>query len=435
MKSHSPGGMETCTIDSLSAALVELLDQHDPDVARILAGEAERQATTLELIASENHVSPAVMHAMGTWMTNKYAEGYPGKRYYGGCKFHDEVEDLARERAKKLFGCAFANVQPHCGANANIAAFMACCNPGDTILSLPIKSGGHLSHGLKVNFSGTFYTIVDYDLDPGTELLDYDAIAKLAQQHKPKMIICGYSAYPRTIDFAKFRSIANSVGAYLMGDIAHIAGLVATGVHPSPFPHAHVVTTTTHKTLRGPRGGLILTNDEEMAKKVDRKVFPGSQGGPLMHIIAAKAIAFGEALRPEFKGYCRQIVANAKALADALVKHGYRLCSGGTDNHLMLVDLRQREANLTGADAEKWLESAGIIVNKNGIPNDPRPPMVTSGLRVGTPALTTRGMKEQEMRQVAALIDRVMDGKGDAAVCSRVREDVRALCERFPLWH
>ena len=422
-------------LDDLSQSLLELLRQHDPDVARILGKEADRQATTLELIASENHVSTVVMHAMGTWMTNKYAEGYPGKRYYGGCEFHDQVETLAIERAKKLFNCRFANVQPHCGANANIAAFMSMCNPGDTILSLPIKSGGHLSHGLKPNFSGTFYTIVDYDLDPKTERLDYDAIAKLARQHKPKMIICGYSAYPRTIDFARFRAIADEVGATLMADIAHIAGLVATGNHPSPFPHAHVVTTTTHKTLRGPRGGLILSDDEETAKKVDRKVFPGSQGGPLMHIIAAKAVAFGEALRPEFRGYNKQIVANAKALAEALVKLNYRLCSGGTDNHLMLVDLRQRDANLTGADAEKWLESAGIITNKNGIPNDPRPPMVTSGLRLGTPALTTRGMKENEMREVAELLDRVMDGKGDAKVCGEVREDVRELCARFPLWH
>jgi glycine hydroxymethyltransferase len=426
-------------LDSLSQSLLELLERQDPDVARILANEATRQSTTLELIASENHVSTAVMHAMGTWMTNKYAEGYPGKRYYGGCEFHDQVEDLARERAKKLFNCKFANVQPHSGANANVAAFMAMCEPGDTIMSLPIKSGGHLSHGLKPNFSGTFYKIVDYDLDPKTELLDYDAIAALARQHKPKMIICGYSAYPRVIDFAAFRKIADEVGAVLMADIAHIAGLVATGVHPSPLPHAHVVTTTTHKTLRGPRGGLILTNDEEVAKKVDRKVFPGGQGGPLMHIIAAKAVAFGENLKPEFKTYCRQIVANAKALGEALLKHGYRLCSGprggGTDNHLMLVDLRPRNAELTGADAEKWLESAGIITNKNGIPNDPRPPMVTSGLRLGTPALTTRGMKENEMRLVADLLDRVMDGKGDAKVCAQVREDVRQLCEKFPLWH
>jgi len=422
-------------LDAISLSLLELLEHHDPEVAKIITNEAERQETTLELIASENHVTPTVMHAMGTWMTNKYAEGYPGKRYYGGCRYHDQVEDLARERAKELFDCRFANVQPHSGANANIAAFMALCKPGDTIMSLPIKSGGHLSHGLKPNFSGTFYNIVDYDLDPETETLDYDAIERLAQEHKPKMIICGYSAYPRVIDFKRFRAIADSVGAYLMADIAHIAGLVATGVHPSPFPHAHVVTTTTHKTLRGPRGGLILSDDEEIAKKVDRKVFPGSQGGPLMHIIAAKAVAFGEALRPEFKTYSEQIVKNAKALAEALDQKGYRLCSGGTDNHLMLVDLRPRDENLTGADAESWLESAGIIVNKNGIPNDPRPPMVTSGLRLGTPALTTRGMKEGEMRQVAELLDRVMGASGDQKTFDAVRDDVRELCAKFPLPH
>lgn len=422
-------------LDPLSQSMLEMIEKQDPDAARIMTAEAERQATTLELIASENHVSTPVMHAMGSWLTNKYAEGYPGKRYYGGCEFHDQVENLARERAAKLFGCKFANVQPHSGANANIAAFMALCNPGDTILSLPIKSGGHLSHGLKPNFSGTFYNIVDYDLDPKTELLDYDAIAKIARECKPKMIICGYSAYPRVIDFAKFRAIADEVGAVLMADIAHIAGLVATGVHPSPFPHAHVVTTTTHKTLRGPRGGLVLSDDEEIAKKIDRKVFPGSQGGPLMHIIAAKAIAFGEALKPEFKTYSQQIVKNARALAEALNTKGYRLCSGGTDNHLMLVDLRKRDENLTGADAEKWLEQAGIIVNKNGIPNDPRPPMVTSGLRLGTPALTTRGMKEAEMREVAELLDLVMGASGDADACAKVREDVRKLCARFPLFH
>ncbi len=426
---------EPLTLDAISTALIDLLTKQDPDVARILADEAARQEHTLELIASENHVTPAVMHAMGTWMTNKYAEGYPGKRYYGGCEFHDQVEDLARDRARQLFKCKFANVQPHSGANANIAAFMALLNPGDTVLSLPIKSGGHLSHGLKPNFSGTFYDIVDYDLDPETELLDYDLIERLAKQHKPKMIICGYSAYSRVIDFAKFRAIADAVGAYLMADIAHIAGLVAAGVHPSPFPHAHVVTTTTHKTLRGPRGGLILSDDDEIAKKVDRKVFPGSQGGPLMHVIAAKAVAFGEALQPSFKQYSEQVVENARALADALTERGYRLCSGGTDNHLMLVDLRPRDENLTGQDAETWLEKAGIIVNKNGIPNDPRPPMVTSGLRLGTPALTTRGMKEDEMRRIADLIDRVLDASGDDAACKAVNADVRALCAVFPMPH
>jgi glycine hydroxymethyltransferase len=312
---------------------------------------------------------------------------------------------------------------------------MAACDPGDTVLSLPIKSGGHLSHGLKVNFSGTFYKIAEYDLDPQTELLDYEQIERLAREHRPKLIVCGYSAYSRIIDFARFRAIADSVGALLMADIAHIAGLVAAGVHPSPFPHAHIVTTTTHKTLRGPRGGLILTDDEELAKKLDRKVFPGSQGGPLMHVIAAKAIAFGEALRPEFKAYSRQVVANARALAAALTQKGYRLCSGGTDNHLMLVDLRGRSADLTGADAEKWLEAAGMITNKNGIPNDPRPPMVTSGLRLGTPALTTRGLKEPEMDRVAGWLDRVLVAKGEAGETSRVREEIRQFCRKFPLFH
>jgi glycine hydroxymethyltransferase len=423
------------SLDPMSKELLALVGAQDPEVAALMASEADRQATTLELIASENHVTPAVMHAAGSWLTNKYAEGYPGKRYYGGCRFHDGIEDIARERAKKLFKCGFANVQPHCGANANIAAFMALCDPGDTILSLPIKSGGHLSHGLKPNFSGTFYKIAEYGLHPETELLDYDAIARIAQETKPRMIICGFSAYPRVIDFARFRAIADSVGAYLMADIAHIAGLVAAGVHPSPFPHAHVVTTTTHKTLRGPRGGLVLSDDAEIAAKIDRKVFPGSQGGPLMHIIAAKAVAFGEALRPEFATYSRQVVANAKALAAELVRRNYRLCTGGTDNHLMLVDLRQRSADLTGADAERWLEAAGLIVNKNGIPNDPRPPMVTSGLRLGTPALTSRGLREPEMVQVAGWLDRVMGSKGDAVETEKVRAEIRDLCARFPMPH
>ncbi|MDG2201272.1 MAG: serine hydroxymethyltransferase [Phycisphaerales bacterium] len=422
-------------LDDISQHLLKLLEQRDPEVERILSAEAERQDTTLELIASENHVSAAVMHAMGSWMTNKYAEGYPGKRYYGGCEFHDQVEDLARDRAKELFKCAYANVQPHSGANANVAAFMAMCKPGDRILSLPIKSGGHLSHGLKPNFSGTFYDIVEYDLDPESERLDYDAIRAIARETKPRMIICGYSAYSRTIDFEAFRSIADEVDAVLMADIAHIAGLVAAGVHPSPFPHAHIVTTTTHKTLRGPRGGLVLSNDEDVAKLVDRKVFPGSQGGPLMHVIAAKAVAFGEALQPSFVDYSRQVVANAVALATGLVDRGYRLCSGGTDNHLMLVDLQPRDAKLTGADAEQWLESAGIITNKNGIPNDPRPPMVTSGLRLGTAALTTRGFDVESMGEVAELLDRVMGSQGDAATCKAVRSDVQALCARHPLPH
>ncbi|MCH2135675.1 MAG: serine hydroxymethyltransferase [Phycisphaerales bacterium] len=423
------------SLDPLSVQMLELLGGNDPEAARILAAEATRQDRTLELIASENHVSSAVMHAAGSWMTNKYAEGYPGKRYYGGCEHHDEIEQLAIDRACALFGCRFANVQPHCGANANTAAFMAMLKPGDRVLSLPIKSGGHLSHGLKPNFSGTFFEIHDYDLDPETEQLDYEHVAERARAVQPKMIICGYSAYPRVIDFERFRAIADEVGAVLMADIAHIAGLVAAGVHPSPFPHAHIVTTTTHKTLRGPRGGLILSDDEDVAKMVDRKVFPGSQGGPLMHIIAAKAVAFAEALQDDFKVWATQVVANAQALAQGLVSAGYRLCTGGTDNHLLLVDLQPRDADLTGADAERWLESAGIITNKNGIPNDPRGPMVTSGLRLGTAALTTRGLKEDDMIAVAGMIDRVLAGGGDEAICQSVREDVHALCDRFPLFH
>ena len=429
-----PNNTKTTVLDKMSLELLTMLETVDPQVAASMSNEAQRQQYTLELIASENHVSPAVMHTMGSWLTNKYAEGYPHKRYYGGCEHYDAIEDLARARAKELFGCRYANVQPHSGANANVAAFMALCKPNDTILSLPISSGGHLSHGLKPNFSGTFYNIESYELDPETEVLDYDHIAKRAQETKPTMIICGYSAYSRTIDFAKFREIADSVGAYLMADIAHIAGLVAGGEHPSPFPHAHVVTSTTHKTLRGPRGGIILSNDDEVAKLVDRKVFPGSQGGPLMHIIAAKAVAFGEALQPSFKEYAKQIVLNAAALADSLVSHGYRLCSGGTDNHLMLVDLRPRDAELTGADAEDWLGAAGIVVNKNGIPNDPRKPMVTSGLRLGTAALTTRGLNEDDMRVVASMIDRVLDSGGDPIVCSEVNGEVRTMCEKYPLY-
>ena len=425
---------DTNVLDPHSIALLTMMEQEDPDIALCMAKEAQRQQNTLELIASENHVSPAVMHTMGSWLTNKYAEGYPGKRYYGGCEFHDKIEDIARDRAKELFGCNYANVQPHSGANANVAAFMALLNPGDAVLSLPISSGGHLSHGLKPNFSGTFYNIESYELDSETERLDYDHIQKRAEETKPKMIICGYSAYSRTIDFKRFREIADSVGAYLMADIAHIAGLVAGGQHPSPFPHAHIVTTTTHKTLRGPRGGLIMTDDEEVAKMVDRKVFPGSQGGPLMHVIAAKAVAFGEALQPSFKEYAANIVANTNALAEALVSYGYRLCTGGTDNHLLLVDLRPRDEHLTGADAEDWLGNAGIVTNKNGIPNDPRKPMVTSGLRLGTAALTTRGLNTDDMRAVASMIDRVLDSKGDEAVCGEVRAEVESMCEKYPLY-
>lgn len=412
----------------------------DPEIWRWIQAEQERQENTLELIASENHVSPAVLAAAGSVLTNKYAEGYPGARYYHGCQFHDKIEQLAIDRAKQLFGCAFANVQPHSGANANAAVFFALLNPGDTFASLVLSDGGHLSHGMKINFSGKYFKPVHYPLiydlsHPKFETIDYDAVRKVCLENKPKMILCGYSAYPRTIDFARFREIADECGALLMADIAHIAGLVATGVHPSPFPHAHIVTTTTHKTLRGPRGGLILTNDPEIAKKIDKAVFPGLQGGPLMHIIAAKAVAFGEALRPEFKSYCQQVARNAKALAAALTERGYRLVSGGTDNHLMLVDLRAKSPDLTGADASKWLESAGMITNMNGVPNDPRPPKLTSGIRLGTAALTTRGFAENEMRQVAAWIDKAISSKGDAAVATEVRGQIAELCKRFPLPH
>jgi len=415
----------------------------DPDVAAAIEREAERQASTIELIASENHASPAVMAAGGTCMTNKYAEGYPGARYYGGCVHHDEVERLAIERARRLFGCAFANVQPHSGAQANAAVFLALLKPGDTFASLELADGGHLSHGLKVNMSGKWFNPVHYPLHydsghPDFERIDYDRAADVCRQHRPKVLMCGYSAYPRVIDFARFRAIADEVGALLVADIAHIAGLVAGGAHPSPFPHAHVVTTTTHKTLRGPRGGLIMTNDADLAKKLDRAVFPGTQGGPLMHIITAKAVAFGEALKPEFRTYAAQVVANARALAGALAERGYRITSGGTDNHLMLVDLRARDDNLTGADAEVWLEQAGIICNKNGVPQDPRPPRVTSGIRLGAAAATTRGFGEAEMRRVADLIDRVLAaglrGEADmAAEAAKVREEVRGLCGAFPL--
>jgi glycine hydroxymethyltransferase len=417
----------------------------DPAIADLIAKEAERQETTLELIASENHTSPAVMAAMGTCLTNKYAEGYPGARYYGGCEFHDQIETLAIERAKQMFGCKFANVQPHSGAQANAAVFMACMEPGSTFASLVLKDGGHLSHGMKINFSGRYYNPVHYPLHYDVahkdfERIDYDAVEKVVLEHKPKMLLCGYSAYPRTIDFARFRAIADKVGALLMSDVAHIAGLIVGGAHPSPFPHSHIVTTTTHKTLRGPRGGLILTNDEEIAKKIDKAVFPGMQGGPLMHVIAAKAVAFGECLKPEWKTYSAQVVKNAKALADALTKLNYRITTGGTDNHLMLVDLRKRSEALTGADASKWLEKCGIISNMNGIPSDPRPPKVTSGIRLGTPALTTRGLKEADMSTVATLIDRALSAglAGETEftdASSQIREDVRRLCERFPLPH
>lgn len=425
--------MSTDTITSHLAGL-------DPDLYALIEKEQQRQETTLELIASENHVSPAVMEAVGSCLTNKYAEGYPGRRYYGGCEYHDGIEDLARDRAKELFGCEYVNVQPHSGAQANAAVFFALMQPGDTYASLVLSDGGHLSHGMKINFSGKYFNPVHYPLvydesAPNHEQIDYKAVREVVLEHKPKMVLCGYSAYPRTIDFAKFREIADEVGALLMADIAHIAGLVAGGVHPSPFPHAHVVTTTTHKTLRGPRGGMIMTNDEEIARKIDKAVFPGMQGGPLMHVIAGKAVCYGEALKPEFKTYAAQVVANAKVLAEELTNAGYRIVSGGTDNHLLLVDLRNKDENLTGADAEAWLEAAGIITNKNGIPKDPRPPMTTSGLRLGTPALTTRGLKEDDIRTVARYIDRVLSAGDDESVQKQVREEIREFCKQFPMPH
>ncbi len=406
----------------------------DPEIARLVALEADRQHRTLEMIASENHASPAVMAAQGTVLTNKYAEGYPGARYYGGCEFHDQIEQLAIDRAAELFGVKYANVQPHSGANANLGVMLASMKPGDTFLALDLASGGHLSHGMKLNASAKFYNPVHYGLDADARI-DFDEVRRLAHEHKPTVIICGYSAYPRTIDFAQFRQIADEVGALLWADMAHIAGLVAGGSHPSPFPHCHVATTTTHKTLRGPRGGLVLTDDAELIKKINRGMFPGSQGGPLMHVIAAKAVAFGEALDPAFRDYARQVVANAAALADELLKRGHHLVSGGTDNHLVLVDLRGKSDDLTGADAEEALEAAGIITNKNGIPNDPRPPKLTSGLRLGTPALTTRGLKEPEIREVAALLDAALDAVGDEAKLAEVRGQVEAIADRFPLRH
>ncbi len=429
----------TTAADTLAPG-INPLTSADPQLWHLIQSEQERQEHTLELIASENHVSPAVMAAAGSCLTNKYAEGYPGARYYQACGFYDQIENLAIDRAKQLFGCQFVNVQPHSGAQANAAVFLALLNQGDTFASLVLSDGGHLSHGMKLNFSGKYFKPIHYPLvydqsNPRYEQIDYDAAEKLCLEHKPKMILCGYSAYPRVIDFARFRNIADQCGALLMADIAHIAGLVAAGVHPSPFPHCHVVTTTTHKTLRGPRGGMIMTNDAELAKKIDKAVFPGMQGGPLMHIIAAKAVCFGEDLKPEFKDYAKQVVKNAKALAEALAEKGYRLVSGGTDNHLMLVDLRPRSAELTGADAAQWLENAGIICNKNGIPQDPRPPKQTSGIRLGTPALTTRGMKEDQMRDVAEMIDRVLVGKGEKPVAERVRRDVVELCKEFAMPH
>ena len=408
------------------------LAQSDPDIAAFINQERQRQETHLELIASENFASRAVMQAQGSVLTNKYAEGLPSKRYYGGCEHVDAIEELAIERAKQLFGAAWANVQPHSGAQANFAVFLALLQPGDTIMGLDLSHGGHLTHGSPVNVSGKWFNVVQYGVDKETHRLDMEAIRQLALEHKPKLIVCGYSAYPRTIDFAAFRAIADEVGAYLLADMAHIAGLVAAGVHPSPLPHCDVVTTTTHKTLRGPRGGLILCRDAEFAKKFDKAVFPGSQGGPLEHVIAAKAVAFGEALQPSFKAYSKQVVANAAALAEQLIARGIDVVSGGTDNHVVLLDLRG--IGMTGKVADLLVSDVHITANKNTVPFDPESPFVTSGLRLGTAALTTRGFDEQAFREVADVIaDRLLSPEDDA-IRQHCLDRVAALCERFPLY-
>lgn len=406
------------------------IKEADGELYESMLKEFERQQHNLELIASENIVSEAVLAAAGTFYTNKYAEGYPGKRYYGGCEYVDVAEQLAIERAKQLFGVKYANVQPHCGSNANFAAYYALLKSGDTVLGMTLADGGHLTHGAKVNMSGKLFNCVGYGIDPVTERIDYDKVREIALECKPQLIVCGASAYPREIDYKRFREIADEVGAYLMADIAHVAGLIVAGVHQSPVGYAHVITSTTHKTLRGPRGGLIMCDDEEIAKRINKAVFPGSQGGPLMHIIAAKAVAFKEALSPEFKEYQIQIVKNAKAMANRLLERGLKLVSGGTDNHMMLVNLTGSGVN--GKQLETWLDEAHITVNKNSIPNEPLPPSLTSGIRVGTPAVTTRGMKEDDMVRIADMIADVVEGKEEAI------EDVRAraiaLCDEHPIY-
>ncbi|WP_114389265.1 serine hydroxymethyltransferase [Notoacmeibacter marinus] len=417
----------------------DTLEQSDPDVFDAVRKELGRQQNEIELIASENIVSRAVLEAQGSVLTNKYAEGYPGRRYYGGCEFVDIAENLAIDRARELFGCEFANVQPSSGSQANQAVMMALAKPGDTLLGMSLDAGGHLTHGAKPNMSGKWFNAVQYGLDLETGLIDYDQVEELAMEHKPTIIVCGGSAYSRQIDFERFRAIADKSGAVLWCDMAHFAGLVAGGEHPSPFPHADVVTTTTHKTLRGPRAGMVLTNDEAIAKKINSAVFPGLQGGPLMHAVAGKAVAFGEALKPAYKSYMRQVVENANVLAETLVGHGFAIVSGGTDTHLMLVDLRPK--NLTGKDSEKSLGRAGITCNKNGVPNDPQKPMVTSGIRLGTPAATTRGFGTEEFREVGNLIAEVLDGlsqandpEGNARIEAAVKEKVEALTARFPIY-
>ena len=405
----------------------------DPELAKAIAGERTRQEAHIELIASENYTSPRVLEAQGSVLTNKYAEGYPGKRYYGGCEYVDIAETLAIERAKKLFGADFANVQPHSGSQANAAVYMALLNPGDAILGMSLDHGGHLTHGAKVNFSGKLYKAAQYGIKPDNGEIDYDQVSRLAQEHKPKMIVAGFSAYSRVIDWAKFRAIADSVGALLFVDMAHVVGLIAAGLYPNPVPFADVVTTTTHKTLRGPRGGLILARpNPEIHKKLNSMVFPGIQGGPLMHVIAAKAVAFLEALQPEFKTYSAQVIANARAMTKTLQSRGYKIVSGGTDNHLFLLDLVDK--NITGKDADAALGRAHMTVNKNAVPNDPRPPAISSGLRIGTPAATTRGFKEAEAVQVSNWIADILDRMGDESTVDRVRGEVAELCRRFPVY-
>ncbi|MEW5701684.1 MAG: serine hydroxymethyltransferase [Candidatus Zixiibacteriota bacterium] len=407
------------------------LSQADPELYAAVIGETHRQAEKLELIASENFVSEAVLEALGGVMTNKYAEGYPGRRYYGGCEYVDVAENLARDRAKQLFGCDHANVQPHSGSQANMAAYLTVLKPGDRILGLKLSDGGHLTHGMALNFSGFLFEVHDYGVSRETETIDYDALVAQAREVKPKMVVAGASAYPRTLDFARFREAADACGAYLMVDIAHIAGLIVAGLHPSPVPFADFVTTTTHKTLRGPRGGMVMCK-EKYAKELDRMVMPGIQGGPLMHVIAAKAVAFKEALAPDFKDYQRQIVANAQAMAARLRTHGHHIVSGGTDTHLMLVSFVG--TGTTGKAVQEALDRAQITVNKNAVPFDPQKPLVTSGIRIGTPAVTTRGMKEKEMEQIADMIDRIIKNLGNAEVEKSIADEVLALCKRYPLY-
>lgn len=413
-------------------ALMDTLATTDPELKKAIDSELSRQKNKLELIASENIVSRAVMEAQGSVLTNKYAEGYPGKRYYGGCECVDVVEQIAIDRAKKVFGAAYANVQPHSGAQANMAVFFALLTPGDTVMGMNLTDGGHLTHGSPVNMSGTYFKIVPYGVSKETETIDYDALEKQAMETKPKLIVAGASAYARILDFPRLSDIAKKVGAYLMVDIAHIAGLVAAGLHPSPIPYADVVTTTTHKTLRGPRGGLILSKDEEFGKKFNKAIFPGIQGGPLMHVIAAKAVALGEALKPEFKEYQKQVLKNAEVLAEELMKNGFRIVTGGTDNHLMLVDLRSK--NLTGKEAQNLLDEVGITANKNTIPFEPLSPFVTSGIRLGSPALTTRGFKEDDMKEVADVIAMTLGNPNDESVREQARARVAALCKKYPLY-